>query len=69
MSSMQAVASSAVSWPHTEEDSYTFHSFKKKIILAGYTFCIQNNYANTFFFFLMLLTRKVWMPTMSQFFI
>lgn len=49
MSSMQAVASSAVSWPHTEEDSYTFHSLKTKIF-AGYTFCIQNNYANTFFF-------------------
>lgn len=67
MSSMQAVASSAVSWPHTEEDSYTFHSLKTKIF-AGYTFCIQNNYANTFFFF-MLLTRKIWMPTRSQFFI
>lgn len=30
MSSMQAVASSAVSWPHTEENSYKFHSLNKK---------------------------------------
>lgn len=61
MSSMQAVASSAVSWPHTGEDSYSFFNDNSQEIL-----CIHSKYHSAF---IIAVAMENWIPATSQSFI